>query len=133
MRLARLKGRPVLVCGMGAGKVRDDYLKDHLDLARFTFLDVPTTKIFRIPEGKVFHAHTDLWMHRESIYREQARAWLQNILKRDQEDATRKQNHENIHENHSRPPGDMGNGDNPCHGDGKNAGADRESSVKLLV
>ena len=71
----------MLVCGMSASKVRDDYLKDHLDLARFTFLDVPTHKIFKIPEGKVIHPHTDLWMHRESKYRQQVRAWLQKILK----------------------------------------------------
>jgi hypothetical protein len=80
-RLARLKGRPVLVCGQGAGNVRDQFLKDHLDLARFTFLDVPTREIFNIPEGKYIHPHTDLWMHRKSKYRQQARAWLQHILK----------------------------------------------------
>lgn len=80
-RLARLKGRPVLICGMYAGNVRDDYLKDHLDLARFTFLDVPTSQIFKIPEGKVIHPHTDMWMHRESKYRRQARTWLQKVLK----------------------------------------------------
>jgi hypothetical protein len=78
-RLRRLKGRPVLICGQSAGKVRDDFLKDHLDLARFTFLDVPTTKIFNIPEGKIIHAHTDLWMHRESQYRVAARAWLREV------------------------------------------------------
>jgi len=81
VRLARLKGRPVLVCGQRAGNVRDDYLKDYLDLARFTFLEVPTAKIFNIPEGKVIHPHTDMWMHRESKYRWQARAWLQRVLK----------------------------------------------------
>jgi len=75
-RLARLKGRPVLVCGSAA-----DYLKDHLDLARFTFLDVPVEKIFNIPEGKVIHPHTDMWMHRQSKYRKQARAWLHEALK----------------------------------------------------
>ena len=74
-RLARLKGRPVLVCGGS-----NDYLEGHLDLARFTFLDVPVGKIFKIPEGKVIHPHTDLWMHRESAYRQQARAWLQKEL-----------------------------------------------------
>jgi len=72
-RLARLKGRPVLVCGGYA-----DYLKEHLELAQFTFLDVPVAKIFTIPDGKVIHPHTDMWMHRESEYRSQARAWLQN-------------------------------------------------------
>ena len=78
VRLARLKGRPVLVCGGSNG-----FLKDHLDLARFTFLDVPTGKIFKIPEGKVIHPHTDLWMHRESEYRRRAREWIQSVLKRD--------------------------------------------------
>jgi len=75
-RLGRLKDCPVLVCGGYA-----DYLKDHLDLARFTFLDVPVAKIFNIPEGKVIHPHTDMWMHRQSKYRKQARDWLQKVLK----------------------------------------------------
>ena len=79
-RLARLNGRPVLICGEHASQVRDQFLKDHLGLARFTFLDVPTNKIFKIPEGQVIHPHTDLWMHRESTYRQQARAWLQKVL-----------------------------------------------------
>ncbi len=83
IRLARLKGRPVLICGQGASTVRDDYLKDHLDLAQFTFLDVPTTKIFNIPEGPYIHPHTDLWMHRESEYRKQAREWLNHVLLRE--------------------------------------------------
>jgi len=74
-RLARLKGRSVLICGKDA-----DYMKEHLDLARFTFLNVPTEKIFNIPEGKVIHPHTDLWMHRESEYRDVARAWLARVL-----------------------------------------------------
>jgi hypothetical protein len=70
-RLARLKGRPVLACG-GA----NDFLKEHLGLAKFTFLRPPVAQIFKIPEGKVIHAHTDLWMHRDSVYRDQARRWL---------------------------------------------------------
>lgn len=79
-RLARLNGRPVLVCGQHASTVRDDFLKNHPGLAEFTFLDVPTTEIFDIPEGPVVHSHTDLWMHRESSYRTQARDWLQSVL-----------------------------------------------------
>ena len=75
-RLARLKGRPVLVCGTGA-----DYLRENLDLARFTFLDIPVAELFEIPEGKVIHPHTDLWMHKESKYRGQAREWLAKISK----------------------------------------------------
>ncbi len=70
-RLARLNGRPVLVSGES-----NEFLRDHLELARFTFLRPPVAEIFKIPEGKVIHPHTDLWMHRESQYREQARRWL---------------------------------------------------------
>ena len=79
-RLARLKGRPVLVCGQGATTVRDQYLKDHLKLASFQFLDVPTKKLFNIPQGQIIHPHTDLWMHRESTFRQQARKWLAEVL-----------------------------------------------------
>lgn len=78
-RLARLKGRPVLVCGTRS--FRDHYLRDYSDLADFTFLSVPTNRLFNIPEGKVVHAHTDLWMHKDSIYREKARAWLRLVMK----------------------------------------------------
>ena len=85
-RLSRLKGRPVLICGQHASNVRNGYLEDHLDLAQFTFLDVPTTKIFNIPEGPYIHSHTDLWMHRESPYRRKARAWLKNVLAEDRSD-----------------------------------------------
>ena len=70
-RLQRLKGRPVLVSGIGA-----DYLKQHTDLADFTFINPPVSEIFDIPEGLVQHEHTDSWMHRDSVYRNRARAWL---------------------------------------------------------
>jgi len=72
VRLARLKRRPVLVCGGG-----NDFLRDHPDLAEFTFLKPPIAKIFDIPDGKVIHPHTDLWMHRESKDRAAARQWLE--------------------------------------------------------
>lgn len=74
-RLARLKGRPVFVSGSGA-----DFLNGHLSLAKFKFLKPAIEKIFKIPEGKVIHPHTDLWMHRESKYRKEARSWLQNVI-----------------------------------------------------
>ena len=70
-RLSRLKGRPVLTCGVGT-----EFLRDHPELAEVTFLRPPVAEIFTIPEGKVIHPHTDLWMHRASEYREQARQWL---------------------------------------------------------
>lgn len=75
-RLARLKGRPVLISGATANAVREDYLIHHLGLADFTFLDVRVSEIFDIPEGIYLHPHTDLWMHRASAYRDRARDWL---------------------------------------------------------
>lgn len=71
VRLRRLKGRPVLACGGGT-----DFLRDHPKLAEVTFLKPPIAEMFSIPEGKVIHPHTDLWMHRQSKYRDQARDWL---------------------------------------------------------
>ena len=80
VRLARLKGRPVLVCGQNATGVRDEFLKDHLQLGEFTFLDVPTKTILNVPSGPYVHSHTDLWMHRDSEYREKARAWMKKLV-----------------------------------------------------
>ena len=74
-RLARLKGRPTLVCGSA-----NDYLKEHLQLGAFTFLPVPVGRIFDIPDGPVIHTHTDLWAHRNSSTRQTARAWLQKQI-----------------------------------------------------
>ncbi|MEJ6622317.1 MAG: hypothetical protein QNL93_10250 [Opitutae bacterium] len=71
-RLARLKGRPTLVCGNA-----NDYLKKHPKLGDFSFLPVPVGRIFNIPDGPVIHTHTDLWAHRESPTRQTAGAWLQ--------------------------------------------------------
>ena len=79
-RLGRLDGRPVLICGQQTIEVKDQYLDAHLDLARFTFLSVPTDQIFDIPEGDVIHPHTDLWMHRESDARKEAWAWIRDVL-----------------------------------------------------
>lgn len=75
-RLARLKGRSVLICGIGA-----DYIRQNLDIARFTFLEVPVAELFEIPEGKVIDPHTDLWMHKDSKYRVQAREWLALVIR----------------------------------------------------
>lgn len=80
LRLARLGGRPVLVCGGGGTQGVREYLAAHLDLSRFTFLDVPVTRLFHIPEGKVIHPHTDSWMCKESDCRRLARQWLDAVL-----------------------------------------------------
>lgn len=79
-RLERLGGRPVMVCGTRASAIRDQFLKDFQNLGRFTFLDVPTTSLFEIPERGVIHPHTDLWMHKPSVYRIQARKWLADLV-----------------------------------------------------
>ena len=79
-RLERLGGRPVMVCSTRASAIRDQFLKDFLGLGRFTFLDVPTTSLFEIPERGVIHPHTDLWMHKPSVYRNQAREWLADLV-----------------------------------------------------
>jgi hypothetical protein len=55
-------------------------LKDHLGLGEFTFLDVPTKQLFDIPEGDVIHPHTDLWMHKESDFRNRARTWIKKAI-----------------------------------------------------
>tara|TARA_B110000483_G_scaffold53181_1_gene66189 strand:- start:2549 stop:3436 length:888 start_codon:yes stop_codon:yes gene_type:complete len=79
-RLARLEGRPFLVAGGDLTRTRTQFLDDHLELADFTFLEVPVGEIFTIPEGPIIHPHTDLWMHQPSRFRDQARAWLQTTL-----------------------------------------------------
>ena len=75
LRLARLKGRPTLVCGGTNG-----FLKGYTNLGEFTFLPVAVEKIFDIPDGPVIHRHTDLWAHRASPTRQRARAWLQSKI-----------------------------------------------------
>ena len=79
-RLSRLQGRPVLVCGLHATAVRKEFLAEYLELADFTFLDVPVHSIFNIPEGPYLHSHTDLWMHRPSSYRDCVRNWVQKVI-----------------------------------------------------
>ena len=81
-RLARLKGRSVLVSGQNTDKLREEFLSHHLGLADFFFLNVPTPQILNIPEGPYIHPHTDLWMHRESEQRKQVRAWLARVTEK---------------------------------------------------
>lgn len=79
-RLSRLNGRPFLVAGGDLNNTRTQFLDKHLELAEFTFLEVPVGEIFNIPEGQIIHRHTDLWMHQPSPYRKQARNWLQSVI-----------------------------------------------------
>ena len=72
VRLGRLEGRPVLVGGVAL-------LRSRPELAAYTYLRPPVAEIFDIPEGKVIHPHTDLWMHRASKWRDEAREWLVRV------------------------------------------------------
>ena len=81
-RLARLEGRPFLVAGGSLAQTRTNFLDEHLELADFTFLEVPVAEIFDIPEGPIIHPHTDLWMHQPSRYRDEMRAWLRKMIKK---------------------------------------------------
>ncbi|MFP6676414.1 MAG: hypothetical protein VB878_15120 [Pirellulaceae bacterium] len=78
-RLARLRGRPQLVCSHKMTERTKEYLKDHLHTGDFTFLDVPVTKLFEVPV-EIAHSHTDLWMCIDSPQRRQAREWLAEQL-----------------------------------------------------
>ena len=75
IRLSRLKGRPVLACGIAS-----EFLRGHPKMAKLTELKPPVAKIFSIPEGKVIHKHTDLWMHRASDDRAKAWEWLKRMI-----------------------------------------------------
>lgn len=78
-RLTRLDGRPQLICSaMGTQKTRD-YLGARTTLKNITFLDVPVNELFQIPDGKIVHPHTDLWMQVDSSFRQRARDWLQSV------------------------------------------------------
>ena len=79
-RLNRLHGRPVLICQNGGINDIEEYLSDYKTLAKFTFLNVPVTKIFpQIPNALVMHPHTDRWMFVDSRERRQAWKWMEKV------------------------------------------------------
>jgi hypothetical protein len=53
VRLSRLRGRPVLACGIGA-----DFLVDHPKLATILFLKPPVAELFKIPMATASPAPT---------------------------------------------------------------------------
>ena len=80
-RLERLRGRSVLICQGNSAKDIREYLRPHVDLAAFTFLDVPVGKIFpSFPNSLAIHPHTDRWLLLESPERVALRAWLDEVL-----------------------------------------------------
>jgi len=79
-RLNRLKGRPVLICQNGGTQDSKEYLTDYKNLAEFTFLDVPVTKIFpQIPNDLIIHPHTDRWMFVDSKERREVWEWMEKV------------------------------------------------------
>jgi hypothetical protein len=82
-RLNRLQGRPVLICQNGGTSDVEEYLSDYINLANFTFLDVPVTKIFpQIPNDLTIHPHTDRWMFVDSRERRQVWKWMEKVSER---------------------------------------------------
>jgi len=82
-RLARIKGRPYLVCqNPHPGHIKS-YLEKQTSLDNFTFLPVDTQKILgSFPNEIAVHPHTDRWLLKPSGARLQARRWLQKALAR---------------------------------------------------
>ncbi len=74
-RLRRFRYKGILVMGHGG-----DFLKEVVEFKDVTYVKPRVSEIFEIPEGRVVSAHTDLWMHRESEWRQAARDWLRERL-----------------------------------------------------
>ena len=74
-RLARLKGRPVLICQNGGTA---DIQAALLGLKNLTFLDHDTAKILgSFPNETAIYPHTDRWLLKASADRDRAWDWMQ--------------------------------------------------------
>ncbi|MCC7492724.1 MAG: hypothetical protein IT204_10270 [Fimbriimonadaceae bacterium] len=79
-RLQRHAGRPALVCQNGGTAGLRDYLTGRVDLASFTFLDVPVSQILGpFPNDLAIHPHTDRWLLRPSPARQTAWNWVTSV------------------------------------------------------
>ena len=73
-RLARLNGRPLLVCQNGG---TTDIQKLLPPAANITFLDLDTKAIFKtFPNPVAMHPHTDRWLFKPSAQRNDAWDWM---------------------------------------------------------
>ena len=81
-RLKRLNGRPQLICANKSSFSEKtlQYLSPYSKSGDFTFIDVPMSELFDIPNKYFIAAHTDLWMCKDSPYRQQARQWLKEQI-----------------------------------------------------
>lgn len=84
-RLARIKGRPYLVCQNGSTAKIEEYVKSanvH-GLGSFTFLDVDTEQILGpFPNSAAIHPHTDRWLLKPSDQRLEVWQWVDSVLAR---------------------------------------------------
>ena len=77
-RLKRLQGRSQLICANKNSFARQTrkYLTHYQHLGKFSFIDIPISKLFKIPNDYFISPHTDLWMCKDSKYRKLIRQWL---------------------------------------------------------
>ena len=84
-RLRRLKGRPALICQNKSTRATEEYLRDQLSCAEFTFLSVDTTAIFgKFPNRWAVHPHTDRWLLKDSPYRQRVWDWVDRVVRQSQ-------------------------------------------------
>lgn len=80
-RLARLKGRPALVCQLTSTTPIVEYLRPRLPLGSFTFLDIDIGSILgTFPNPTAPHPHTDRWLLKPSTSRQQLWDWVDRIV-----------------------------------------------------
>lgn len=77
-RLARLQGRPALVCQNGSTENIRSYLSDRAPPHSFSFVDVNTREVLGpFPNSIAKHPHTDRWLLQPSDSREQVWQWIE--------------------------------------------------------
>ena len=79
-RLARIKGRPVLVCQNGSTSATETFLKERVDLGNFTFLSINTPEILgEFPNKWAIHPHNDRWLLKRSEEATTVTKWVKAV------------------------------------------------------
>ncbi len=80
-RLARIKGRPVLVCQNGNTSATETFLKGRVALDQFTFLSLNTREILgEFPNKWAIHPHNDRWLLKPSEEANAVARWVESHL-----------------------------------------------------
>jgi len=80
IRLARVKGRPYLVCQNGDTSRIMEYIASEISLVGFTFLDVDTRKLMGgFPNALAIHPHNDRWLMVPSSERDRVWNWVRSV------------------------------------------------------